>query len=138
MNRRSTLASLAAGTAAALVSPLTAKAAQGLSTPGADAKLIDLCRQFDENERHCLAMLPGGANAIEDDRERDRIAAPLRQAQRIMVDEITSQRATSLAGFAAVARSLGLWDLQIGEPDDHDGINDKLVAMLVRDARSVS
>jgi hypothetical protein len=133
MNRRRTLASLAAGTAAALVSPLTA-----MASPNPDARLIDLCRQFDENERHCLSMLPGGVNAIDDDRERDRIAGPLREAQRIMVDEITSQRATTLAGFAAVARSLGLWDQEIGDPDDHSSVSKMLIAMLVRDARRVS
>jgi len=133
MNRRKTLASLAAGTAAAMMAPITA-----MASPNPDARLIDLCRQFDENERHCLSMLPGGANAVDDDQERDRIAGPLREAQQIMAQEITSQRATTLAGFAAVARSLGLRDLQIGEPDDHDGINDKLIAMLVRDARRVA
>jgi hypothetical protein len=133
MNRRRTLASLAAGTAAALAAPLAA-----MASPNPDARLIDLCRQFDENERHYLSIYPGGANAIDDDDQRDRVADPLQQAQRIMVDEITSHRATTLAGFAAVARSLGLWDSQIGEPDDQDGINDKLIAMLVRDARAVS
>jgi len=133
MNRRRTLASLAAGTAAALAAPLAA-----MASPNPDARLIDLCRQFDENERHYLSIYPGGANAISDDDERDAIADPLQEAQRIMVEEITNHRATTLAGFTAVARSLGLWDSQIGAPEHHDTINDKLVAMLVRDARAMS
>jgi hypothetical protein len=133
MNRRRTLATLAAGTAAALAAPIAGNAA-----PNPDARLIDLCAQFDANEQLYLSYYSGGANEITDDDERDAVVDPLQEAQRALVEQITSQRATTIAGFTAVARSLGLWDSQIGAPEDHDTINDKLIAMLVRDARDVS
>ncbi|MCW8309304.1 hypothetical protein AruPA_19955 [Acidiphilium sp. PA] len=132
MNRRRTLASLAAGTAAALVAPIAAQA----SNP--DAELIALCARFDANERHYLSFHTGGENHIPDDDARDTVTDPIQDEQRALAREITSHRITTLAGFAAVAQSLGLWDSQIGEPEQHGCINDQLVAMLVRDARAIS
>ncbi len=132
MNRRRTLASLAAGTAAAMMAPIVAKAGNP------DAELIALCARFDANERRYLSFYSGGSNEITDDDERDAIAGPIQDQQGEIAGQITSHRITTLAGFAAVARSLGLWDSQIGEPDEHGCINDQLVAMLVRDARAMS
>ncbi|MCW8308402.1 hypothetical protein AruPA_15290 [Acidiphilium sp. PA] len=133
MNRRDAIANLVAGTAAALaVSVSTSQAA------AADAELIALCARFDANERHYLSFYPGGENHIPDDDARDAVTDPIQDEQHALATEITSHRITTLAGFAAVARSLGLWDSQIGEPEQHGCINEQLVAMLVRDARAMS
>ncbi|HQT89597.1 MAG TPA: hypothetical protein PK677_13780 [Acidiphilium sp.] len=132
MNRRRTLASLAAGTAAALVAPIAAHAGNP------DAELIALCARFDANERRYLSFYSGGANEITDDDERDAVTDPIAYKQRDLAEQITGHRITTLAGFAAVARSLGLWDSQIGEPEKHGCINEQLVAMLVRDGRAMS
>jgi len=132
MNRRKTLASLAAGTAAALAAPIVANAGN------TDAELIALCARFDANERRYLSFYSGGANEITDDDERDAVAGPIQDQQRDLAEQITAHRITTLAGFVAVARSLGLWDSQIGEPDEHSCVNEQLIAMLVRDARAVS
>ncbi|SIQ46196.1 MULTISPECIES: hypothetical protein [Acidiphilium] len=131
MNRRRTLAALAAGTAAALVAPIAAHA----SNP--DAELIALCARFDANERRYLTLYTDDI-PIEDEAARDALAEPIQAEQRDLAERITSYRITTLAGFAAVARSLGLWDSTIGEPSEHSGIDEQLVAMLVRDARAMS
>ncbi|GBQ23598.1 hypothetical protein [Acidiphilium acidophilum] len=132
MNRRKTLAGLAAGTAAAIMAPITAHASN------ADAELIALCAKFDANERRYLSYYSGGENEITDDDERDAVAFPIQDQQHALAEQITAHRITTLAGFVAVARSLGLWDSQIGEPDEHGCINEQLVSMLVRDARAIS
>ncbi|MBW4037186.1 MAG: hypothetical protein HIU90_17120 [Proteobacteria bacterium] len=129
MNRRAALSNLVAGTAA------TAALSVGISqAAGADAELIALCRQFDANERRYLSLYSDDI-PIEDEAARDEVAAPIQDQQSDLAERITSYRITTLAGFAAVARSLGLWDSTVGEPSDHSGVNEKLVAMLVRDAR---
>jgi hypothetical protein len=114
------------------VAPIAAKAGNP------DAELIALCARFDANERRYLSFYSGGENHIPDDDARDTVTDPIQDQQRDLAEQITAHRITTLAGFAAVARSLGLWDSQIGEPDEHGCINDQLVAMLVRDARAVS
>ncbi len=131
MNRRRTLASLAAGTAAALVAQIAAHA----GSP--DAELIALCTRFDANERRYLALYSDDI-PIEDETARDALAEPIQAEQRDLAERITNYRITTLAGFAAVARSLGLWDSTIGEPSEHSGIDEQLVAMLVRDARRLA
>lgn len=132
MNRRAALSGLVAATAA------TAAASVGMAqAAAADAELIALCAQFDENERRYIALYADDL-AIEDEAARDAIAEPIQAEQRDLAERITSYRITTLAGFAAVARSLGLWDSTIGEPEDHGGINEMLTAMLVRDARGLA
>ncbi len=132
MNRRAALSGLVAATAAATA------ASVGISqAAAADAELIALCAQFDANERRYIALYADNL-AIEDEAARDAIAEPIQAEQRDLAERITSYRITTLAGFAAVARSLGLWDSTIGEPEDHSGVNEQLVAMLVRDARGLA
>ncbi len=133
MNRRSALSGLVAATAAATA------ASVGLSqAASADAELIALCEQFDNNERRYLSLFPGGENAIIDDDERSLIAEPMQDEQAALAARIVTYRIGTFAGFLAVARSLGVWDQEIGRPEDHSGVNEMLTAMLVRDARAMS
>ncbi len=132
MNRRDAIAGLVAATAA------SAAASVGMAQAGAaDADLIALCAQFDANERRYITLYADDL-AIEDESARDAIAQPIQAEQRDLARRITAYPITTLAGFAAVARSLGLWDSTIGEPEDHGGINEQFVAMMVQSARAMT
>ncbi len=132
MNRRDAIANLVAGTAAALAVAVPASQAAA-----ADAELIALCAQFDANERRYIALYADDL-AIEDEAARDALAEPIQAEQHDLARRITGYPITTLAGFSAVARSLGLWDSTIGDPADHGGVNEMLTAMLVRDARRLA
>ena len=124
---------LHAGAPAALVLSGAAAAAPAPAAPNPDADLIALCAQLDALERAYLATdfaaddhTPAG-NAAE--AERERIAA----AQEPIVDAICASPPRTLAGAAALAHSLALWDAELfkkgGEGHCTD---DRLIVALVR------
>ena len=122
--------SLLAG--AAGLAPMTA-----LSAPShPDAAVLAACAAFDELEMAYIASFngelddtPEGVAAVE---ERERI----HDAQRLVLDRICGQPATTLAGVRAKARSLVLWDEEAIE-DDATYFNDRLRTSLLRDLLAV-
>ncbi len=112
---------------------LSAAAAAAPAVLNPDIALIAHCAQLDALERAYLATdfaaddgTPAGDAA---EAERERIAA----AQEPIVDAICASPPCTLAGAAAVARSLALWDAELlkkgGEGHCTD---DRLLAALVR------
>lgn len=132
MNRRNAFVGLVAATAAPAAASV--RIVQAADT---DAALIALCAKFDANERRYLALYEVDI-PIESEDARDAVALPIQDQQSAPAKQITTHRITTLAGFAAVARSLGLWDQNIGEPEDRGAVNDRLISMLVRDARRLA
>ncbi len=133
MNRRDAIAGLIAGTAATLAVSVSASQAAT-----ADAELIALCRQFDENEKRYLSYFEGGANEIEDDDERGIITDPISDQQRALADQIVGHRIRTMQGFSAVARSLRLWQPEITDPAECTYISEKFAAMMARDAEGLA
>jgi hypothetical protein len=74
----------------------------GLDLTGADNELIADHEALDALERQWFALF----DTIENDRERDAAAAPIRAAQEPIMDRLARRRATTAAGLAARLRSL--------------------------------
>ncbi len=133
MNRRDAIAGLVAATAA------TAAASVGMAqAAAADAILVTLCSRFEANERLYNSHFAEGSNEIIDDDEREAVTGPILADQEVLAGEIASLPITSARGFAAVAKCLGAWDTTIGDPQDHTGVSEQLIAALVKSARAMS
>jgi hypothetical protein len=91
-----------------------------------DAELIAACAEFDVLERrfhaaHCM----GGPAQLDSFYLHEERAAAL--------DHITSMRATTGAGFAALASTLRLFAEDLVEKTADDYWDDRLIGMLLRD-----
>jgi hypothetical protein len=108
-SRRKFLVHLAGGAAAvAVVAGVSTVVQAAPVTPAdcinADAELIALCAKFDVLQRQSLAVF----ETTDDDDEQDAALAPLWDGQNDLVDRITELRATTTAGFIALANTLAL------------------------------
>src|SRR5205085_2014995 len=112
---------------AAVAAPVPALAA------GPDAELIALCAQFDTGERQYLAIY----EQVADDDAADRAAAPIRAAQRLLLNRICAIRATTLEGFRARIRTVMLEDQELDPTAEAETgewyFNVRLMAVLLRD-----
>lgn len=128
MNRR-TLATLAAGTAAALVAPIAAHA--GTS----DAKLIGLCARFTELEHQKREIYATGPDSIQADRRKEAVIAPLHEEQEAILDRIVDIKAVTVEGLKARLRMIMVYEPQC--IDSPQGWDDEMVGALLTDMRSV-
>jgi len=128
MNRRKTLASLAAGTAA-LVAPIAAHA--GTS----DAKLIGLCARFTDLEKKKRAIYATGPDTLEADRRKEAVIAPLHEEQEAILDRIVDIKAVTVEGLKARLRMIMVY-----EPsciDAPQGWDDDMVGAQLTDMQRV-
>ncbi len=104
--------------------------ATGAPSISSDAKLIDLCADFDALERKMLAAFDGVTTDVE---RADAVQEAVADEQAPILDAICACRPSTLAGFQALAGSLALWDAELlkkgGEGHCTD---DRLLAALVR------
>ena len=102
-------------------------------TPSPDAALLEACAAFDALERAYVATFNGydfdspEEAAAEIERER------LSEAQEPLVVRICQLRAVTLAGQAARARSLALWDGELMKPNTDGDASARLTTAIVRD-----
>lgn len=98
-----------------------------------DAELLALCEQFDALDRKILAIWDG-AMRLEDEDEANAAKEQIMEQQEPILERILELRATTVAGFAARARTLALW-----APDTMDGggakcaWNERMTHALLRD-----
>lgn len=129
MNRRATLATLAAGTAAALVSPLTAHAGN------ADARLIALCDRFTNLEHQKRAIYAAAPDTLAGDEKAAMAISPIHKEQDKILDLIVDMRAVSIEGLSARLRMIMAYEPQcIESPSDWD---EYMVGSLLTDMKRV-
>lgn len=114
---------LLTGTAATLLSGAAAVTTVHAATPeatGDDAELIRLCAECDRLTLQEKALYQrGGANFIEDDRQRDAPLAKIYVEQQPIMERIIPTRAVTAEGIRAKTRSLVLWCEELLTPSEH-------------------
>ena len=123
----------------ALGLPVAALAPSWQGTPpvaaqaGPDAELIRLIAEFAALEHRFLAA----HDDISDDDERDAFIGPIIEAQKPLLDRILTLRATTLPGFLARAKLLGLyepeWTKEENILSDGGSHNERMAGALIRD-----
>jgi hypothetical protein len=124
--RRKFLGHIAGATAIVAVTAGTAGFAQGAQPGNSDAELIALRAEFDDLQRQSIVVF----ETIHDDDEQDAALAPLWDGQNDLVDRITELRATTTAGFIALANTLALHSPEMVE--EAAGLDGAMLAMLLR------
>jgi hypothetical protein len=114
----------------AIVPPLPAIAAD----PNPDAELIAACAEFDRLEAAQRAL--NGAENLEAEAAADEARTPLYEAQDALVDRMHSIRAVTLAGTAALARSLVGWAPDLVETQGD--IESLLLSAILRGLTGIS
>jgi hypothetical protein len=101
-----------------------------------DAALIVALAELDAIERHVNSLDPGEANAIEDDRKRHRVIAPIWEAQGPILERVCGIPARTMKGLQARARTILLENLDMDPAvDAMEAVyqSDRLIAALLRD-----
>jgi hypothetical protein len=127
--RRKFLGQIAGGAAVVAVAASAASLAQAVQPENADAELIVLCAQFDDLQRRTNAVF----ETADDDDEQDALIAPLHGAQNDLAERICSMRATTSAGFSALAATIALAAPEMVDEEHVCDAPGGLLAMLLRD-----
>jgi hypothetical protein len=122
-------------TAGAAMLAGTVLAAATPASPDPDAHLIRLCAALDDLTARIDARYSGGAYAIEDDDERERIVAPWEAERDRLVGLINKIPATTAAGVRARATTIVRFypDLIEADEDQAPDLNHLMVGALLRD-----
>ncbi len=104
------------------------------SGAGADAELIGLCEEFCRLEvKHSGICHHEHPDYIEDQERQDAALDPIVAAQRILVGQIRSIGARTVAGLQAKARALVAWDEQLPTEEECTDTNQFLLNSILRD-----
>lgn len=128
--RRALLARSAAGLALLAGVAATASAAPG----SPDAVLIALCARLDALQRQIDALFPADWHGMMDAalEAADAAARRFEVEQRPILDQICALTPVTVAGFAALARSMSLLRPDLGHVSRHEDPDVRLAGVLVR------
>ena len=123
-----------AGGAATLALAAGAVAASSARPASPDATLIALCASLDELQRQIVRLFAGGGRGMTDAEleAADAVAYGIDGEQRVLLDRISALTPATVAGYAALVRSLVLLRPDLAGAGPDEDLDVRLLAVLVR------